>query len=183
MELELANVTQLLDGTEKKSKRYIPLPVSSSLPDHISSDFVLGRFNASSSVAAQKVDKKKANESETRADEKKQTDEERKDSNSNEKTDDNHEKTDSHETNEGTPEKELAIVREVTKNKTNSSKQHKAFGVHTTHLTDNQPPPTDDEDLPQNRRASFEPTVILCFRLNNNQQIYSKITLKKNVSV
>lgn len=162
MESELSNVTELLNGPDKKSKRYIPLPVSSSLPDHISSDFVLNRFNATSS---QKIDakkgSKKANESEILADEnKKHTDGESENADQNE-----HETKDDDSSNESDV-KQLAIVREDEniKESTNdsvsttpSSKHHKAFGIQTTHLTDNQQP---DDDEPQNRRSSFEPTVI-----------------------
>lgn len=89
LESELANVTRLLNVVEKKSKRYIPLPVSASLPDHISSDFVIGRFNESSSPLLAE----KTNESEIRDDNKKESETEE---------------------DAATPETELAIVREVT---------------------------------------------------------------------
>lgn len=149
-----------MDGADKKSKRYIPLPVSSSLPDHISSDFVLARINATSSSTAQKIDnsKKLSNESETLADDKKQIDNEQDIS---DKKEDKNDAVD--------PEKELAIVREETATKSSSkeinfsSSKQKLFGVQTTHLTDEHP----DLEQPLNHKSSFEPKVIQKLKLIN----------------
>lgn len=164
MEQELANVTQLLGDPDKKSKRYIPLPVSSSLPDYISSDFVQARINASAAKIAE--NKTQIDESENGVDGKKQPADEESSEKLTRDEDGETKKEDQKSaeeefTDSGTKivasDKELAIVRESNSTEEKSTSKHKLFGVQTTHLTDTQ---ASDNDEPQIRRSSFEPTVI-----------------------
>jgi hypothetical protein len=162
LEQELANVTQLLGDPDKKAKRYIPLPVSSSLPDYVSSDFVLARINGSSAKSAENTTR--IDESESSADGKKQpAAESEKDADQETKKDDRKSAEEEEKfTDTGTKasDKELAIVREEnsTEEESNNEKpKNKLFGVQTTHLSDTQAPDTEEP----RRRSSFEPTVIL----------------------
>lgn len=180
LELELANVTRLLVEPEKKSKRYIPLPISSSLPDYISSDFVRSRINESSRESAEKASqigetpdgtKKQTSAPSETSKEEKQSGEEDQNFSSGEPS-----------SKIKPSDKQLSIVREErgreehgreergreehvrspddlpsrTSNASRTSdRQNKAFGAQTTRLTDTQ----TLEEPPSIRRSSFEPTI------------------------
>jgi hypothetical protein len=154
LELQLANVTQLLESVDKKSKRYIPLPVSSSLPDYVSSDFLISRLNASQKAETGR-ESNETGESEIATEHKKPED------NSPTKSVDPAATTESEkEESRSSDNSELVIVREEGsedgKSKANNDStllKNKAFGVQTTHLTE---PAQPEED---SFRRSFEPKV------------------------